>query len=76
MATQCCEDAEYIHIRAFREPDADHLYKGKTEIDWYDMETRIELVKNLGWSCFETSFECDTCAAKPYCGHFEEVDNG
>lgn len=72
MNTDCCEDAEYINIRAVRVPEADRLYAGKTEVDWYDMPTRIELVKNLGWACWEPSFECDTCAAKPYCRHFEE----
>ena len=35
----CCEDAQYIDIRVNRIPEADKLYKGLSEIDWYDDET-------------------------------------
>ena len=56
-------------------PEADKLYKGAAEIDWYDAETRITLVRDFGWQCFEPSFECDTCPAKKYCRWFwEEQD--
>ena len=68
----CCENAEYIDIRVRRMPEADKLYKGAAEIDWYDAETRITLVQDFGWSCFEPSFECDTCPAKKYCRWFWE----
>ena len=69
----CCEDAEWINIRVNREPLADSLYKGSPEVDWYDMETRMILVKDLGWSCYEPGYECDTCQAKPFCRwHMEE----
>lgn len=66
-ACDCCEDARYIDIRVRRMPEADKLYKGSSEIDWYDDETRIALVRDFGWSCFDTSRECDTCPARQYC---------
>lgn len=71
----CCEDAQYIDIRVRRMPEADKLYKGLSEIDWYDEETRVALVRDFGWSCFDPSWECDDCPAKPYC-HWHEEEEG
>jgi hypothetical protein len=69
----CCEDARYIDIRVRRMPEADKLYKDFPEIEWYDAEIRVALVRDFGWQCFEPSWECDTCPAKPYCyWHKEE----
>ena len=74
LATDACSEARYIDIRVNRLPDADKLYEGLFEIDWYDSETRIALVRDFGWSCFEPSWECNNCLAKPYCKwHEEEV---
>ena len=55
-----------------RFPEADKLYKGKDEVDWWDMETRLALVKDFSWTCEDTSYDCDTCTAKKYCSHWEE----
>lgn len=71
MGTDCCEDCEYIDIVAKRLPEADKLYKFKSEIDWWDVETRLFLVKELGWSCGDVSLECGNCAAKEYCEMYE-----
>lgn len=70
--TDCCEDARYIDIRVHREPEADSIYKGKNEIDWYDMNTRRYLMEHLNWACIETSWECDTCPCKDVCHWWEE----
>ena len=74
MGCDCCEDARYIDISVHRMKDLDGLYKGKPEIDWYDMETRTLLVRDYGWSCLETSWECDNCEAREYCEHWEDED--
>lgn len=66
-----CDDAEWISVRVKREPEADSLYKGKPEIDWRDRETRLALVRDFGWACEDTSYECDGCEAKEYCKHWE-----
>ena len=71
----CCEDAAYIDIRVQRLPEADNLFTGLAEIDWNNPKTRLALVRDLGWSCFDPSWECDTCEAKPYC-HWHEGDGG
>ena len=75
QATDCCEDAQYIDIRVRRMPEADKLYKGFSEIDWYDSEVKVVLVRDFGWSCFEPSWECDNCPAKQYCRWYETEDN-
>lgn len=74
LSCDCCEDARYIDIRVRRMPEADKLYMGHTEIDWYNAETRISLVRDFGWSCFEPSWECDNCPAKPYCRWHDQED--
>lgn len=78
MHSDACEDAEYINISVRRDASCDKLYKGKREIDWYDDETRIELVKNHGWQCGETPspIECEKCPAKQYCSNFEYEQEG
>ena len=74
QACDCCEDARYIDIRVQRVPKADKLYNGRAEVDWYDPETRVTLVRDFEWSCFEPSWECNDCPAKPYCRwHESEV---
>ncbi len=74
MATDACEEANFIDIRVRRLKEADCLYKGSSEIDWYDEETRIALVRDFGWRCYDTSFECEKCVARRYCAWFEEED--
>ena len=72
MATDACEDAKFIDIRVKRLKEADALYKGKSVIDWYDDETRLALVRDFYWRCFDTSWECENCVAKKYCAWCEE----
>lgn len=68
--TDACEDADYIDIRVQRLPEMDGHDRGRCEIDWYDPEDRKALVA-LGWSCLETSYECDTCPEKGACSHWK-----
>lgn len=70
----CCEDARYIDIRVNRVKKADGLYKGLSEIDWYDSETRLILVRDFEWFCWEPSWECEDCPAKAYCKWHREED--
>ena len=74
MGCDCCEGSEYIDISAKRMKALDGLYKGKPEIDWYDTETRKILVRDYGWACCETSWECDNCEAREYCQHWEDEE--
>ena len=72
LSCDCCEDAKYTDIRVHRMNELDRLYKGKSEMDWYDGETRLLLVRDFGWSCIEPSWECDSCNCKKYCSWHEE----
>ena len=72
MATDTCEEANFIDIRVKRFKEADYLYKGSREIDWYDEETRIALVRDFGQCCNDTSWECENCVVKKYCFWFED----
>lgn len=74
IGTELCEDANFIDVRVQRYPVADKLYSGKDEIDWWDDETRLILVRDMGWQCEEPSYECEGCVAKEYCSwHDDEL---
>lgn len=75
MNTDTCEDAEFTRISCRRFPEADKLYRpGMKELDWYDPETRIFLVKH-GWQCLDNDLEwCEKCAAKEWCGRWEDAN--
>ena len=71
--TETCEDADFINVRVRRLPQMDGRDRGRSEVDWYDMEDRKALV-SLGWMCLETSEECDACPLKMICGQWEGED--
>lgn len=77
MGTDCCEDTEFINIRATRIPELDEEYRGYSEMSWYDTQDRIALVK-AGFYCsleflYETNFkECDYCPARDYCDAYTD----
>jgi len=73
FATEVCEDADYISVRVQRFPQMDEHYRGRSEIDWDDLEDRKALVA-LGWMCSDISWECDTCPVKNICGQWEGED--
>lgn len=75
LHTDCCEGSSWIDIRVNRYPMADKLFKGLTEVDWYDDETRLEMVRDLGWACDDISFECEICEARRFCSHWETDKN-
>lgn len=76
FACDICDGSDYIQVRVKRLPGADKLYKGHPEIDWWDEETRLALVREFSWACEDTSCECETCSSKKYCSHWEDKDDG
>ena len=74
MHTDACEDVPYIDIRAKRMPMLDKYYRGKKEMDWYDDDDRIALVKDGKFHCFGESYECKNCPAKEYCDYNEVAE--
>lgn len=74
MATDACEDARYIDIRATRIPELDKEYRGHTEMDWEDPQDRIALVK-CGWSCHPDYWDpsdCERCPAADWCDLYQD----
>lgn len=72
MCTDVCYGMEYIEINPIRVPWADEMYHGSREMDWYDADDRIALVKH-GWSCLEPEYsDCKSCPAKKWCEYGEQ----
>lgn len=49
IETETFEDEIFCNIRVRRFREADCLFKGANEIDWYDPDMRIKLVRDFGW---------------------------
>ena len=71
LHTECCEDEDFCDIEVRRKPQADKYYKeGKKELDWFNSQDRIALVKDCGFYCDAEYWEkadCEVCSAKEYC---------
>lgn len=76
LATDCCDDASFCDIEAYRVPQVDKYYKeGKTELEWGDPNDRLILVKECGFVCdydFLMREDCESCSAKEYCDEYKE----
>ena len=73
--TDCLEGVEYTDISATRIPALDRFYRGKKEMDWYDDEDKIAMVRYGNFTCsyeFDTE-DCETCSAKQWCERCEEA---
>ena len=74
IRTDACEDVPYTDIRTKRMPMLDKYYRvGKKEMDWYDDNDRIALVKDGKFHCHDIE-ECQNCPAKQYCDYCEEYE--
>lgn len=77
LNTDWGEGAEWNDVRVTRLPAMDCMYKpGKVEMDWYNAEDRIALVKDGGWSCIDEwldrESDCPYCPARAYCGDYQD----
>ena len=75
LTTDCCGDANFCDIEVRRVPQADKYYKdGKTEMDWFDPNDRIALVRDCDFSCeYAEIGKSESCAAKDYCNVYKEL---
>lgn len=75
--TDACEDVHFLDIEVCRMPQADKYYKdGKRELDWFNPEDRLVLVKECGFMCDFDAFQrndCTVCSAKAYCDRYTDV---
>lgn len=77
LFTPCCNGADYLDIRVRRLPHMDKYYKPeKLEMDWFNNEDRIALVKECGFRCEDVYLEeCKKCPAKDYCDEWEVYES-
>ena len=68
-------DYDFTQLRATRAKWADKHYRGKHEMDWYNPQDRIAMVKEGGFICDDDSFdpdECKECCAHELCDKYED----
>lgn len=77
MMTDACEDAEWVNISVRRAPTLDKEYRGRWEMDWFDPEDRLALVREANFVCsYEMEYAdcaCDDCPATEFCGRYESM---
>ena len=63
------EDCIWTDLWVRRFKDYDEFYTGEELVDfWNDVQHRIRLVKDFGWSCIVTiEAECINCPAREWC---------
>lgn len=74
--TDACEDADFCDIEVRRKPQLDKYYKkGKKEMDWYNFDDRLALVRDAYFVCdydYWDVEECEVCSANKYCGRYQD----
>lgn len=77
LSTDACEDAEFTDIRALRVKELDRFYRGASEMDWYDEQDRIGMVRfggmHCSWEIDKTALQGEICSARKWCNRYEEV---
>ena len=68
---------EWTEMRAVRVPALDEFYRGKPEMDWFDMDDRVAMVRYAGFYCSDvetvTVDKCKQCPAHFWCDRFESL---
>ena len=76
LRTDACEDGEWTDIRAIRVPELDSYYRGREEMDWFDDNDRIGMVRYAGMRCSDEmsigECGCEDCPAKEFCSRYED----
>lgn len=66
---------DWTEMRALRVPALDSCYRGKSEMDWCDMDDRVAMVHYAGYHCSNeidvTKGECLECPAHSWCNRFD-----
>lgn len=77
MITDACEGADWCSVVVRRAHVLDKEYRGRWEMDWYNAEDRIALVRDSNFSCsYEMDYidcQCYECPAKEYCSRYESM---
>lgn len=81
QGTDACADVDFTHIRAIRVPQLDSYYRGLSEMDWYNDNDMIAMVRYANMMCsYEVDIEkedCLSCPAHEWCDRYESMcDDG
>lgn len=70
LQSDAFEDYEFTEIRVKRCPQLDKCYRGLPEMDWYNMDDRIAMVRYADYCC-DYGEDCEECPAKEWCSEYE-----
>ena len=69
------DDLEFRDVVVRREKKLDAYYRGRSEMDWFNADDRIAMVKDGDMECDDDSFDpddCKRCTAAEYCDKFQD----
>lgn len=77
--TDACEDIDFVDVSARRAPALDKAYRGVWEMDWWNDQDRIAMVRDANFQCdlSELSAEdlyCSVCPAKEWCQLYADLE--
>lgn len=78
QGTDGFEDDPFTELSAYRKPELDPFYKGRTFMDWDDPDDRVALVRYGGYVCSDEvkEFEdCKECPAREWCSEAEDEED-
>lgn len=79
LGTDTCEGSEFTYISARRAPKLDAAYRGYCEMDWWNDEDRIAMVRDANFFCdlTECSIDdlyCEECPARQWCREYAKKE--
>ena len=77
ITTDAFNDYEFTEISARRVPKLDKYYRGLDEMDWFDPNDRVALVREANFSCsyeIDIDLRCEDCPAKQWCDRYEDKE--
>lgn len=76
LGTEMFEDTDYVYLKARRRPKLDRYYKGRSVMDWENMDDRVIMVKEDHMYCSDDwdvpEEECEICKAKEWCAQYDK----
>ena len=80
LHTDAFEDSEYTDVRVSRRPALDRYYRGLPEMDWFNADDRIAMVREAGFVCSwelpAYELDCWLCPAAEWCDRYIEIKEG
>lgn len=78
ICTNAFEDYEFTEISARRIPKLDKYYRGQKEMDWFDPNDRVALVREANLYCSyefdRADLGCESCPANQWCERSEATE--